>query len=172
MANITTTVNDSTTSVGTNSSSYHSSLLVRVPTNRDAEKDDGRPEHSGRRHVERLDAGDERLRRRLRQEDGVGPPLRRRTTAEGRRPYRERRVSVRQFGLRSEGLEARLERRGTAIDDGLQLILHLAEIDAYERVNDTCEQYFDEAYPARTAVGVHELLGGAAVTVDAVVAVE
>jgi len=23
--------------------------------------------------------------------------------------------------------------------DGLQLILHLAEMDAYERVNDTCE---------------------------------
>ena len=56
--------------------------------------------------------------------------------------------------------------------DGLQLTLRLAEMDAYERVNDTYEQYSDETYPARTTVGVRELLGGAAVAADAVVAVE
>lgn len=46
-------------------------------------------------------------------------------------------------------------------------------VRARERhLNGTCKQYFDETYPARTIVGVPELLGGAAVTVDAVVAVE
>lgn len=44
-------------------------------------------------------------------------------------------------------------------------------MDAYEEVNDVYEQSFDETYPARTTVGVRELLGGAAVTIDAVVAV-
>ncbi|MFC4408282.1 RidA family protein [Haloarchaeobius iranensis] len=58
------------------------------------------------------------------------------------------------------------------MSDVLQLTLYLAEMDAYQRVNDTYEHYFDEAYPARTTVGVCELLGGAAVTVDSVVAME
>lgn len=45
-------------------------------------------------------------------------------------------------------------------------------MDAYREVNGTYEQYFDETYQARTTVGVRELLGGAAVSIDAVVAVE
>ena len=45
-------------------------------------------------------------------------------------------------------------------------------MDAYEQVNETDERYFEETYPARTTVGACELLGGAAVTVNAVVAVE
>ena len=45
-------------------------------------------------------------------------------------------------------------------------------MDAYGAVNDTYEDWFGEPYPARTTVGVCELLGGAAVTVDAVVAIE
>lgn len=71
-----------------------------------------------------------------------------------------------------QNLEAKLERHGKELGDVLQLTLYLAEMDAYERVNDAYEQYFDETYPARTTVGVCELLGGAAVTVDAVVAIE
>jgi 2-iminobutanoate/2-iminopropanoate deaminase len=71
-----------------------------------------------------------------------------------------------------KNLEAELERHGTDLRDVLKLTLYLAEMDAYERVNDSYEQYFDETHPARTTVGVCELLGGAAVTVDAVVAIE
>lgn len=71
-----------------------------------------------------------------------------------------------------ENLETQLQRHGKGLSDVLKLTLYLAEMDAYERVNDTYEQYFDETYPARTTVGVCELLGGAAVTVDAVVAIE
>ena len=54
----------------------------------------------------------------------------------------------------------------------LQVTLYLVDMDAYEEVNETYEQYFEETYPARTTVGVCDLLGGSAVTVDAVVAVE
>ena len=69
-------------------------------------------------------------------------------------------------------LDAQLERHGSDRSDVLQLTLYLADLDAYETVNDAYESYFDDAYPARTTVGVSELLGGAAVTVDAVVALE
>jgi 2-iminobutanoate/2-iminopropanoate deaminase len=79
---------------------------------------------------------------------------------------------ARQLELCLGCLETRLERRGKELRDILQLTLYLADMDAYERVNDTYEQYFDETYPARTTVGVCELLGGATVTVNAVVAIE
>lgn len=69
-------------------------------------------------------------------------------------------------------LESRLDRHGKDASDVLKLTLYLAEMDTYEDVNDTYEAYFDETYPARTTVGVSELLGGAAVTVDAIVALE
>jgi 2-iminobutanoate/2-iminopropanoate deaminase len=58
------------------------------------------------------------------------------------------------------------------MSDVLQLTRCLAEMDAYKQVNSTYEQYFEETYPARTTIGVCELLGDAAVTIDAVVAIE
>ncbi|ELY76214.1 hypothetical protein C487_12146 [Natrinema pallidum DSM 3751] len=45
-------------------------------------------------------------------------------------------------------------------------------MDAYEEINETYEQFFDTTCPARTTVGVCELLGGAVVTVDGVIAIE
>lgn len=39
-------------------------------------------------------------------------------------------------------------------------------------MNAAYERYFAEQYPARTTLGVSELLGGASVQLDAVVAVE
>ncbi|MGZ0748427.1 RidA family protein [Haloparvum sp. AD34] len=96
---------------------------------------------------------------------------------EGQLPEKEDRIAtdvspVRQLELCIENLETQLEQHGKEMNDVLQLTLYLAEMDAYERVNDAYEQYFDETYPARTTVGVCELLGGAAVTVDAVIAIE
>ncbi|WP_241434721.1 RidA family protein [Natrialba asiatica] len=44
--------------------------------------------------------------------------------------------------------------------------MYLADMDAYEDVNDTYEQFFAKTCPARTTVGICELLGGAAVTVE------
>ncbi|WP_049894339.1 RidA family protein [Salinarchaeum sp. Harcht-Bsk1] len=71
-----------------------------------------------------------------------------------------------------QNLDAQLDRHGRDPSDVLQLTLYLTDLDAYEEVNDAYEAYFDDTYPARTTVGVSELLGGAAVTVDAVVALE
>ena len=79
---------------------------------------------------------------------------------------------TRQLDLTLRNLETELERHGKDMNNVLQLTLYLAEMEAYEQVNSTYEQYFEETYPARTTVGVCELLGGAAVTIDAVVAVE
>ncbi|SHH60589.1 hypothetical protein SAMN05443636_2971 [Halobaculum gomorrense] len=45
-------------------------------------------------------------------------------------------------------------------------------MDAYTFVNDAYERYVDGEVPARTTVDVCDLLGGAAVTVDGVVALE
>ena len=79
---------------------------------------------------------------------------------------------ARQLELCFQNLEIQLDRHGKETRDVLQLTLYLAEMDAYEQVNASYEQYFDETYPARTTVGVCELLGGAVVTIDAVVALE
>jgi 2-iminobutanoate/2-iminopropanoate deaminase len=78
----------------------------------------------------------------------------------------------RQLELCIENLEEELSRHGREVADILQLTLYLADMSAYEPVNETYEQFFDETYPARSTIGVCELLGGASVTVDAVVAVE
>ncbi len=45
-------------------------------------------------------------------------------------------------------------------------------MDAYEEINDMYEQFFETTCPARTTVGVCELLGGAAVTGDGGIAIE
>jgi 2-iminobutanoate/2-iminopropanoate deaminase len=96
---------------------------------------------------------------------------------EGQLPEHEGRVEsdespAQQLELVLQNLEAKLNQRGQGMDDVLQLTLYLADMDAYESVNETYERYFDDTYPARTTVGACELLGGAAVTVDAVAALE
>jgi 2-iminobutanoate/2-iminopropanoate deaminase len=58
------------------------------------------------------------------------------------------------------------------MDGVLQLTFYLADMDADESVSETYKRYFEEPHPARTTVGACELLGGATVTIDAVVALE
>lgn len=96
---------------------------------------------------------------------------------EGQLPEHEGRVEsdespAQQLELALQNLEAKLNQRGQGMDDVLQLTLYLADMDAYESVNETYERYFQEPYPARTTIGACELLGGAAVTVNAVTALE
>jgi 2-iminobutanoate/2-iminopropanoate deaminase len=96
---------------------------------------------------------------------------------EGLLPEREGRVEsdespAQQLELALQNLETQLRRRGRGMEDVLQLTLYLADMDAYESVDETYERYFEDTHPARTTVGACELLGGAAVTVDAVVALE
>lgn len=82
------------------------------------------------------------------------------------------RSPARQLELCLRNLETELARQGREKADVLQLTLYLAEMDAYEQVNETYDRFFDETYPSRSTVGVCDLLGGAAVMVDAVVAIE
>ncbi|WP_049997064.1 RidA family protein [Halococcus sediminicola] len=96
---------------------------------------------------------------------------------EGQLPEHEGRVEsnespAQQLELALQNLETQLNQHGQGMDDVLQLTLYLADMDAYESVNETYGRYFEEPYPARTTVGACELLGGAAVTVDAVAALE
>ena len=78
----------------------------------------------------------------------------------------------RQSGLRLHNLERELERHGDELRDILQLTLYLTEMDADEQVDRTDEQYCDDAFLRCTTVSVCKLLGGSAVPIDAVVAVE
>lgn len=96
---------------------------------------------------------------------------------EGQLPKKDDEVASRespsrQLELCLRNLERQLDQRGHQMNDILQLTLYLSDMEAYDRLDETYEQYFDDTRPARTTVGVCELLGGAAVTVDAVVAVE
>jgi 2-iminobutanoate/2-iminopropanoate deaminase len=96
---------------------------------------------------------------------------------EGELPEHEGQVEsdespAQQLELALQNLETTLNQRGQGMDDVLQLTLYLTDMDAYESVNETYERYFEDTYPARTTVGACELLGGAAVTVDAVAALE
>lgn len=71
-----------------------------------------------------------------------------------------------------EQLETALVAHNRTLEDVLQMTLYLTDMDSYDAVNETYERYFDDPYPARTTVGVSELLGNAAVTVDAIAAVD
>lgn len=71
-----------------------------------------------------------------------------------------------------ENLRCVLAEHGLSVEDVLQVTLYLADMDAYDQVNERYERFFEGTYPARTTVSVCDLLGGAAVTLDAVVAVE
>jgi len=69
-------------------------------------------------------------------------------------------------------LESQVRRHGATMDDVLKVTLYLADMDAYDAVNEAYQEVWEDSYPARTTVGVCELLGGATVTLDAVVAIE
>ena len=96
---------------------------------------------------------------------------------EGQLPEHEGQVEsdespAQQLELALQNLETQLNQRGQELDDVLQITLYLTDMDAYESVNETYERYFEDTYPARTTVGAYELLGGAAVTINAVAALE
>ncbi|WP_455449967.1 RidA family protein [Natrinema thermotolerans] len=78
----------------------------------------------------------------------------------------------RQLEICLQTLKAELDRYGKDPSDVIQLTVYLTDMDAYGEINDTYEQFFETTCPARTTVGVCELLGGAAVTVDGVIAIE
>lgn len=59
---------------------------------------------------------------------------------------------------------------GGDLDDCVKLTVYLTSLTHFARVNAVMAEYFHEPYPARAAIGVAELPRGAAVEVDAIMA--
>lgn len=69
-------------------------------------------------------------------------------------------------------LETALEEQGRTLDDVLKMTVYLTDLEQYDAVNEVYREAFGEQLPARSVVGVSELLGGASVQLDAVAAIE
>jgi enamine deaminase RidA (YjgF/YER057c/UK114 family) len=78
---------------------------------------------------------------------------------EGQLPEHEGRVEsdespAQQLELVLQNLEAKLNQRGQGMDNVLQLTLYLADMDAYESINETYERYFDATSVTAAALTV------------------
>lgn len=69
-------------------------------------------------------------------------------------------------------LEQVLAAHGRTLDALLKVTLYLTTLDDYDAVNAAYRDGFDCDLPPRTVVGVSELLGNAAVQLDAIAAIE
>jgi len=70
-----------------------------------------------------------------------------------------------------ENLTAVAEAAGGSLSDLVKLTVYLTDLGNFQTVNEVMAGYFREPYPARAAVGVAALPRGAAVEVEAVMAV-
>jgi reactive intermediate/imine deaminase len=70
-----------------------------------------------------------------------------------------------------ENLAAVAEAAGGSLSDLVKLTVYLTDLGNFQTVNEVMAGYFREPYPARAAVGVAALPRGAAVEVEAVMAV-
>lgn len=69
-----------------------------------------------------------------------------------------------------DNLAAVAEAAGGGLADVVKLNIYLTDLDHFPLVNQVMASYFSEPYPARAAVGVAALPKGAAVEMDAVLA--
>lgn len=67
-----------------------------------------------------------------------------------------------------ENLKAVAEAAGGSLDQVVKLTIFLTDLDNFATVNSVMEDYFDQPYPARAAVGVASLPKGADVEADAI----
>jgi 2-iminobutanoate/2-iminopropanoate deaminase len=67
-------------------------------------------------------------------------------------------------------LTALAETSGTSLANAVKVTVFLADIADFQRVNAVYAQYFSEPYPARSAVQVAALPLGAAIEIEAVIA--
>jgi reactive intermediate/imine deaminase len=67
-----------------------------------------------------------------------------------------------------ENVAAVLDEAGAGMDDVLKVTVFLDDIDDFDEMNDTYAGFFDDAPPARSAVGVDALPKGVAVEIEAV----
>lgn len=68
-------------------------------------------------------------------------------------------------------LEAVCQAAGASLSDGLRLTVYMTDLTAFAEVGEVYSTFFNEAPPARVAVGVAALPRGAQVEIDAVVAI-
>lgn len=71
-----------------------------------------------------------------------------------------------------ENLVAILEEEGADVDDILKVTVFLDDIEAFDAMNDTYADYFDDEPPARSAVEVAALPKGVGVEIEAVATLE
>ena len=61
---------------------------------------------------------------------------------------------------------------GGCLGDIAKLTIYLSDLANFPEVNEIMAQYFDEPYPARAALGVAALPKGAAIEIDAILALD
>ncbi len=67
-----------------------------------------------------------------------------------------------------ENLKAVAEAAGGNLNQVVKLTIFLTDLDNFAAVNGVMEDYFDQPYPARAAIGVASLPKGADVEADAI----
>jgi 2-iminobutanoate/2-iminopropanoate deaminase len=75
-----------------------------------------------------------------------------------------------QAGRCLENLQLVCEAAGTSLERAVRVTIYLTDMAAYAQVNEIYASFFDRQPPARVAIGVAALPGGAQVEIDAVVA--
>jgi 2-iminobutanoate/2-iminopropanoate deaminase len=69
-----------------------------------------------------------------------------------------------------ENLAAVCEAAGASLRDAARVTVYMTDLSAFAEVNEVYASFFDDAPPARVAIGVAALPRGAQVEIDAVVA--
>lgn len=69
-----------------------------------------------------------------------------------------------------ENLKAVAEAAGGSLDDAVKLTIYLTDLDNFATVNSVMEDFFEQPYPARAAIGVASLPKGVDVEADAILA--
>jgi 2-iminobutanoate/2-iminopropanoate deaminase len=70
-----------------------------------------------------------------------------------------------------ENLDAVARAAGTTLARALRITIYMTDVSAFAQVNEVCEEFFAAEPPARATVGVAALPRGAAVEIDAIVAI-
>lgn len=68
-------------------------------------------------------------------------------------------------------LQAVAEAAGGSLNDAVKITVFLTDLDNFATVNSVMEEFFEQPYPARAAVGVASLPKGVDVEADAVLAI-
>ena len=69
-----------------------------------------------------------------------------------------------------DNLAAVAEAAGASLDDSVKLTVYLTDLGNFALVNEIMATYFTKPYPARAAIGIAALPRGAAVEIDAILA--